>query len=148
MSHQNNALVGSWQVTVTSNQGPIGRSLGTFGADGTLVTSPPPVLPRPGAPGQFVFASSGHGAWAATGPDAAMLTFVGQAVDGQGTTAAIATVRASLKLAADGRTFSGKGSRVLSSPAGDVLATQQIMVEATRILAEAPEVVAAATAAA
>ena len=71
MSYQDNALVGSWQVTVTFTQAPPARSLGTFGADGTLITSPPPVLPRPGAPGEVVFASSGHGAWDATGPDAA-----------------------------------------------------------------------------
>lgn len=148
MSLQNNALVGSWQVTVTSPQGGPGSSLGTFGADGTLVTSPPPVLPRPGAPGEVVLASAGHGAWEATGPDAAMLTFVARAVDGQGNPAASMTVRAGIRLGADGRTFSGKGTRAFAGPDGNVLATQQITVQATRIVPEAPEAAAAATTAA
>ena len=139
MSHQNNALVGSWHVTVNSTKMPPVSSFGTFGADGTLVTSPPPVLPRPGAPGETVFTSSGHGAWAATGPDAAILTFVGQAVDGKGIPVGVMTVRASLGLSADGKAFSGEGARTFASPAGNVLASDKIVVQAARIAAEAPE---------
>ena len=139
MSRQNNALVGSWHVTVTSTQMPPVSSFGTFGADGTLVTSPPPVLPRPGAPGEVVFTSSGHGAWTATGPDAANLTFVGQGVDGKGIPVVVMTVRASLRLSADGKAFSGEGARTFASPGGHVLATDEIVVQAARIAAEAPE---------
>jgi hypothetical protein len=139
MSHRNNALVGSWHVAVTSTQMPPVNSFGTFGADGTLVTSPPPVLPRPGASGEIVFTSSGHGAWTATGPDAAILTFVGQSVDGKGIPVGTMTVRASLVLSADGKAFSGEGARTFASPAGNVLATDKIVVQAARIAAEAPE---------
>lgn len=138
MSHQNNALVGSWHVTVNSTKMPPVSSFGTFGADGTLVTSPPPVLPRPGAPGEMVFTSSGHGAWTATGPDAAILTFVGQSVDGKGIPVGTMTVRASLVLSAGAKAFSGEGARTFAGPGGNVLATDKIVVQAARIAAEAP----------
>jgi hypothetical protein len=148
MSQENNAFVGSWQVTVTPTQGPPVRSLGTFGADGTVVTSPPPVLPRPGAPGGVIFTSAGHGAWAAAGPDAAILTFVAQAADGQGNPFTTMTVRARLTLGAGGQTFGGEGARAFANPAGNVMATDQIAVQATRVVAEAPKSSATATPAA
>jgi hypothetical protein len=45
-------LVGSWRLTVTERQAPPFLAFGTFGADGTLVVSSPPVVPpSPRGPG-------------------------------------------------------------------------------------------------
>lgn len=131
-------FVGSWRAMVTLPQGPSFPSLVTFGADGTVTTSNQPVQPAPGAPGQVVFASAGHGAWEATGPDTAVFTFVVILASGQGNLVGFSTTRVTLTLGADGQTFSGEGVPTIADPAGNVLATFRAMVQATRIAAEAP----------
>ncbi|MGH2561188.1 MAG: hypothetical protein ACRDJH_19135 [Thermomicrobiales bacterium] len=132
-------LVGSWRVMAVSPDEPPELSLGTFGADGTVVTSPRPVFPpMPGGPGGVIFTSAGHGAWEATGPDTATVTFVVLTADGQGNQLFTVTVRATGTLGADGQTFSGEGTRTFTDPAGNTMMTQPVVVEATRIVAEAP----------
>src|SRR5687768_16070420 len=55
-------FVGSWRLTVTEAQVPPFIALGTFGADGTVVVSPPPVVPpSPHGPDTVVHTSAGHG---------------------------------------------------------------------------------------
>ena len=56
-------FVGSWRLTVAEAQAPPFLALGTFGADGTVVVSPPPVVPpSPHGPATVVHTSAGHGA--------------------------------------------------------------------------------------
>ena len=75
-------FVGSWLMVGTIAQGPTVLTLVTVGADGTVVSSGPPAEPPPsGAPYGVVFTSAGHGAWAATGPDTAVVTSVVQQSD-------------------------------------------------------------------
>jgi hypothetical protein len=141
-------FIGSWQVIVSFAEGPPSRSLGTIDADGTIVASIPPVMPWPGAPGDVLFLSSAHGAWEATGSDSAIVTFVGLVADGQGKLFGTATFRASATLDPDGETFSGSNLVTIADEAGNTVATRQGTIQATRIVAEAPEMPAAATPAA
>ena len=132
-------FVGSWRLNVTEAQAPPFLALGTFGAEGTVVVSPPPVVPpSPHGPATVVHTSAGHGAWEAAGPDAAIVTFVLLAADEQGNLFATRTVRASLTLGADGQSFSGKFEATVADPGGNVMATESGVIQATRIIAEAP----------
>jgi hypothetical protein len=55
---------------VTEAQAPPFLALGTFGADGNVVVSLPPVVPpSPHGPAKLVHTSVGHGAWEATVAD-------------------------------------------------------------------------------
>ena len=129
-------FVGSWRVTATDHEPPE-LSLGTFGADGTVVTSPRPVFPPFGPSGDEVYTSAGHGAWEATGPDTGIMTFVVLTADRHGNPLITVTVRANGTLAADGQTFSGEGSRTFTDPAGNIVGTEPAIVEGTRIVAGA-----------
>jgi hypothetical protein len=131
--------VGSWKVLASSAQGPAELSLATIGADGTLVTSPPPAFPAPDGSEAVIFTSAGHGAWAATGPDAGIVTFVVLMADGRGNLAGTVTVRCRSTLGADGQTFGGECTRTFADPAGRAMGTEQVTIQATRIVAEAPE---------
>lgn len=141
-------FVGSWRVTVTPPQGPPFLSLGTAGADGTMVVSPPPAQPAPDAPGGVTYMSTGHGAWEATGPETAIVTFVVSVADGQGNPFGTATIRADVALGSDGQTFSGVNVVTIADPAGNVVATISEPLQATRIVAEAPAMPATGTPAA
>jgi hypothetical protein len=138
-------FVGSWQVSVSFAEGPPSRSLGTIDADGTIVASIPPAMPWPGTPGDVLFLSSAHGAWEATGSDSAIVTFVGLVADGQGNLFGTATFRASATLDPDGETFSGSNMVTIADEAGNTVATRQGTIQATRIVAEAPEMLATGT---
>jgi hypothetical protein len=132
-------FVGSWRLTVTETQAPPFFALGTFGADGTVVVSPPPVVPpAPSGPGTVVHTSAGHGAWEATGPDSAIVTFMLLAADEEGNPFATRTVRASLMAGADGQSFSGEFEATIADPTGNVVATESGAIEASRLVAEAP----------
>lgn len=132
-------LVGSWRVTAAPAQGPPELVLGTFAADGSAVTAAPRVLPAPGGADGVVYTSSGHGAWEASGPDTAILTFIVLLADEQGNVVGTNTVRANIILGADARTFSGEFVWTIADPSGTTLVTIPGTVEATRIVAEAPE---------
>jgi len=139
-------FVGSWRLTVSEAQAPPFLALGTFGADGTVVVSPPPVVPAaPHGPAIVVHTSAGHGAWEATGPDTAIVTFMLLAADAEGNPFAIRTVRASLTLDADGQSIDGEFEATIADPAGNVMATESGVIRATRIIAEAPGTLAPTT---
>jgi hypothetical protein len=132
-------FVGSWRVIAVSPDEPPELSLGTFGSDGTVVTSPRPVFPPlPGGPGNVIFTSAGHGTWKATGAETGIATFDVLVADGQGNHLFTVTLRANATLGADGQTFRGEGTRAFADPAGTVVMTQPAVVEGTRIVAEAP----------
>lgn len=130
-------FVGSWRMTIFEAEGPPTLGLATFGADRTVVTAEHPVVTPPIAPG-VVFTSSGHGAWEPTGPDTAIVTFVGLGGDGQGSLFGTLTARASITLGAAGQTFSGEVAWTIADPGGNPLATYLGSLQATRIVAEAP----------
>jgi hypothetical protein len=93
-------------MTLFEAVGPPSLKLATFSADGTVVTAEHPVLTPPIAPG-VVFTSSGHGIWKTTGPHTIIVTFVGLGSMGQGILFGSATARSSIRIARDGRIFSG-----------------------------------------
>jgi hypothetical protein len=131
-------FVGSWRGDVTFTEGPPSYSLGTIDADGTIVVSIPPVMPWPGAPGDVLFTSSGHGAWEPTGADSAIVTFVALVADGQGNVFGTATIRASVTLDPGGQTFSGANVVTITDVSGNTVATRQGTIQGTRVVAEAP----------
>jgi hypothetical protein len=131
-------LVGSWRGDVTFTQGPPSYSVGTLDSDGTIVVSIPPVMPRPGAPGDVLYASSAYGAWEATGADSAIVSLVGLVADGQGNAFGAVTIRASVALDPSGETFSGSNVVTITDVAGHTVATRQGTIQGTRIVAEAP----------
>ena len=132
-------FVGSWLLTVAEAQVPPFLALSTFGADGTVVVSPPPVVPpSPHGPASVVHTSAGHGAWEATGANTAIVTFMLLAADEQGNLFATRTIRASLMLGTDGQRFNGEFEVTVADPTGNVMATESGAIQATRIIAEAP----------
>ncbi|HEY7032855.1 MAG TPA: hypothetical protein VH482_16040 [Thermomicrobiales bacterium] len=130
-------FVGSWRMTVFEAEGPPTLALATLGADGTAVIAEHPVVTPPFAPG-VVFTSGGHGAWMASGPTTANLTYVGLGSYGEGVLFGTATARSSITLSADGQTFGGEVVWDLADPKGYPLASYQGRFQATRIVAEAP----------
>jgi hypothetical protein len=133
-------FVGAWQVAVNLDQGSPEVSLGTFSADGTVVTAVSPVMPAPAdAQTPVVFTSGGHGVWEATGSGTAIITFVLLLADEQGQPVGTATVRGHLVLDTDAQTFRGDVVRSLADHAGTTLATIPGEVQGTRIVAAAPD---------
>lgn len=130
------SFVGSWLLTFFEDDGAPTLALATIGADGTVVTSEHPVVTPPIAAG-VIFTSSGHGAWKATGPDTAVVTFVGLGSYGEGILFGTATARSAITLGDDGQSFSGDVVWTVADPAGDSLATYPGTFQATRINAEA-----------
>jgi hypothetical protein len=143
MSEQR-GFVGSWRVLATDLQ-PAECSLGTFCADGSVLTSIPPLFPPVGDSSELMLTSGGHGAWAATGPDTAVVTFVVLAKDLHGNRLPTVTVRVNMQLGADGQSWSGEGTRTLTDADGKIVFTMPAIVQATRIVAEAPEEMLAGT---
>lgn len=139
-------FAGSWRVVISTADGRTFLTLSTFGADGTVLTSGLPAQPAPpGTPAGVVFVSTAHGAWEATGPDTANVTFVHLRASADGQPLGTITPRLSVTLGADGQTFSGEFVTTLADPAGKTLATFMGTVQATRIVAEAPGTPPAAT---
>jgi hypothetical protein len=134
----NQDFVGSWRLTVLEENGSTSQALVTNGADGTMVTSEHPVVTPPIADGP-VFASSGHGAWRATGPGTAVSTFVGLGCDGSGAFFGTVTIRTEITLDATGETFGGVFAATIADPTGQTMAVIPGTIQATRINAEAPE---------
>ena len=139
----NQDFVGSWRLTVVEANGSSSQGLATVGADGTMVTAEHPVVTPPIADGP-VFASSGHGAWRATGPETAVCSFVGLGCDGRGNFFGTVTIRSEITLGAGGETFSGEFAATIADPAGKTLAVFPGTIQATRIVAEASAVAALA----
>ena len=129
-------FVGSWLMTFFEEDGPPTLALATISADGTVITSEHPVVTPPVATG-VIFTSAGHGAWQATGPDTATVTFVGLGSYGDGALFGTATARSSITLGADGQSFGGEVVWTVAGPDGNVLATYPGAFSATRIVAEA-----------
>ena len=130
-------FVGSWRAAIFEDDGPPTQALFTLGADGTLVSAEHPIVTPPGA--GRVFTSSGHGAWAADGPDTAIATFVGLGSVDEGVLFGSVTIRTAITLDAGGQTCAGRFVATLADPDGNSLATFPGTLKATRIVAEAPE---------
>ena len=133
----NEDLVGSWRLTIVEANGSTSQALATIGADGTMVTAEHPVVTPPVADGP-IFASSGHGAWRATGPGTAVCSFVGLGCDGSGAFIGTVTIRAEVALNPGGETFGGEFAATIADPAGTTMGVIPGTIRAMRIAAEAP----------
>ena len=130
-------FVGSWLITFFEEDGPPTLALATLGADGTVVTAEHPVVTPPIAHGP-VYTSSGHGAWQATGPDSAIITFVGLGSYGEGVLFGTVTANATITLAPDRQAFDGAVRFTIADHGGNTLGTFPGSFRATRITPEAP----------
>ena len=131
-------FVGSWRVSVTGIPGaPVFPVLSTYMADSTTIHHGPAVQPAPpGSPFRFIYGSSGHGVWEATGADTAVVTFVVLNSDEHGNALGTLTVSGTQRLEAGGDAFTGRYVLTTADPAGGVLSTFSTTAEATRIRVE------------
>lgn len=146
-------IVGSWRITVTPDDPAAGRApgpaLATFGADGTMVASGPPViLTPPWAPFPKAIASAGHGTWEATGPQSVAYTFLLLLSEEGGTAYAVVTISGIAEVAADGNTFSSEYTATVVGMLGRTLASAHGMLSGERITVQPMATPMAATPAA
>ena len=109
--------VGSWHFTVSQSDGQAQAALLTFGADGTLIASGPPVSSDGGG---LTYNSAGHGAWQSDGSDGFAFTFEELQSNPQGRLASDITVDATGTLDASGATMSGQFVVTIAGPDGTV----------------------------
>jgi hypothetical protein len=132
------AFVGTWVATVTLPSGPIVQVV-AFDTDGTVVSVGPPARAiTPGDPSTVVFNSDAVGSWVSTGPRTSTVTFVRLNADAQGNYLGTTTVRSNQDLGDDGQSFTAEADIVTRDPAGMVMATRTVEVEAVRLEAEPP----------
>ena len=124
-------FVGAWRLTFDTPAGP-SQSLLTAMADGTVLFSGRPVSPAAGG-FPVIFSSAAHGAWQATGPATAALTWVGLVTDGEGTLLAVVTDSVEATLAPDGAAWVGSYSATVNDPDGNELYVGGATVRAERI---------------
>jgi hypothetical protein len=132
-------FAGSWRVIVSAADGRTFLTLTTYGADGTVLTSALPAQQAPpNTPPGVTFFSTAHGAWAATGPDTANVTFIHLRASAEGQPLGTTTIRLAVTLGADGGTFDGDYAATVADPKGNVVTTFAGTVQGMRIAAEAP----------
>ena len=123
-------LVGAWVID-TSAEDPAGPQEATVPPDVTVFTDEGTVIDS------TPFGGTGVGAWEATGPDAAALTFVIPVEEDDFAGSVI--IRATLELDATGETFSGPYSYTVVAADGTVVDAGRDMVRGTRITVEPVE---------
>jgi len=111
--------VGSWRFVVSQQAGRGQPALLTFGADGTVVVSDPPVSSDQGG---ITYNSAGHGVWQASGSDGFAFTFEELESTAQGGTASDLTVDATGTLDPSGTSMSGQFVVTVQGPDGTVYA--------------------------
>lgn len=127
---QEEALVGSWQVTVNPTGQPGAfKAMVTFAADGSLVhsediaTAAPPPL----------HTTTGHGAWIRMDENKFALRYVALVIRPPGAFGGTFTVRASPTVSDTADAFSGPFSAEVANPEGQLLLSLNGTVQATRI---------------
>jgi hypothetical protein len=126
----NHPLVGAWVID-TSAEDPAGPQEATVPPNVTVFTDEGTVLNA--APG----AGTDVGAWEATSPTAAAVTFVGLIEEEDFAGSVI--IRATMDLDATGETFSGSYSYTVVAADGTVVEAGRDMVRGTRITVEPVE---------
>ena len=124
-------FVGAWRVTFDTPTGP-SQSLLTVMGDGTLLFSGRPVSPAAGG-FPVIYSSTAHGAWQATGPTGAAMTWIGLVTDGEGVLLAVVTDSVEATLDATGNAWSGSYSASVNDPDGNELYVGGATVKAERI---------------
>jgi hypothetical protein len=126
-SRQAKALVGSWNVVVTTEaQGTTFPALLTFGGDGTMIADEPP----------SPFETSGHGNWVRTGRHEAAYTFVALVGSAEGPLSATYKVVGTLQRDAGSDTWSGPFKIDVLDPAGQLVFSDRGTFSLTRIAVE------------
>ena len=131
-------FIGTWVATVPLPSGSIVQVV-AFDEDGTVISVGPPVRAvTPGDPSTLVFNSDAVGTWLSTGPQTSTVTYVRLNSDAQGNYLGTTTVRSNQVLGDDGQSFTAQADIVTHDPAGKVMATRTVEVEAVRLEAEPP----------
>jgi hypothetical protein len=131
-------FVGAWVATVPLPTGAIVQVV-AFDEDGTVVSVGPPARAiTPGDPSTLVFNSDAVGSWVSTGLRTSTVTYVRLNADAQGNYLGTTTVRSNQDLGDDGQSFTAQADIVTRDPAGKVMSTRTVEVEAVRLEAEPP----------
>jgi hypothetical protein len=139
MAQQQHPAIGSWRIMLTPDGGESeNHALITLLADGSVISSPPPVERFPLAAEGVIFVSTGHGAWTGTGADRVELGFVGQGTNSRGELEGFGSVYATGQADTGGNSFSGRYHFEIAGPDGTVAATEDGTVRGMRITAADP----------
>ena len=133
MAAAGDSPVGAWRLTLAPVQGTPTPALITIGEHGTLITASLPVEPFLGAADRVIFVSAGHGLWKATGPKTMSFTIVGLAATERGSQAASALIAGRVEINPGGHLLSGTYHATVFDPAGMAMATEDGMLQASRI---------------
>jgi len=130
-------LTGSWVVAVSFEGSTplVLPNLVSFGADGTMSVTAPPLLPElPSAGGNQDAFSGGIGAWTQSGDGNAEARFAFLVTSADGTLASINTVRQSITLDLAGDSYSGTFSLDIADASGAITSTATGSLQGNRIV--------------
>lgn len=125
---------GSWHLTIRPEAGTQPQvSFATMFADGSLIVTPPAVEEFPLAPEGAVHVGTGHGEWRAHGSDQAAMAFEAQASNSVGHSLGLGRVDADLVIGESGSRFTGTYTFAFRNAGGEVIATEEGIVEGQKI---------------
>jgi hypothetical protein len=142
---EGSAFAGAWSVTITVTDGPSFPSSMTLGDKGTVQVVGIPAVPSQDGAG-VLFTSTALGAWEATGPNTAVITFTHFRSDQDGQFQGTLTPRQSITLSEDGQSFTGDYVTTFADAEGTEAFTVTGTLEGKRIVAEGPEAAGTPTA--
>ena len=127
------SIVGSWRTTVTID-GAHHINLTTFSSDGVVlnVFSSPLVAPS-GSTHKLEYFTTAFGAWREAQSGSVDLTFETLGVDESGNPVGSHVISATVAVATDGASFSGRFTVAILDPTGNQVASISGTVEAIRI---------------
>jgi hypothetical protein len=127
-------VVGTWREIAMTEGAPPLHLTTVFTSDGTIIGAGAPAFPS--EPGVVTFIGPGTGVWEATGPNSVAYTVDLMLADAEGMPAGRLTVHGTREVSADGQTFTGDYTNVISAPDGTVLFSIPGVDEGTRLTVE------------
>jgi hypothetical protein len=127
-SNQEEKLLGSWQVKVTTPTQGTFPALLTFTTDGSLIAD---------EPGSSPFETSGHGNWIGKSSEEIAYTFVALIGSTNGSLSATIKVVGTLKFDSGKDSWSGPFKIDVTDPSGQVMVSDRGIFNLTRIAVEA-----------
>jgi hypothetical protein len=132
-------VVGTWREIATLEGAPPLDLTTVFTSDGTIIGAGAPASQM--EPGVVMFIGPGTGVWEATGPNSVAYTVDLMLADAEGMPAGRLTVHGTREVSADGQTFTGEFTNVISAPDDTVLFTVSGVDEGIRLTVEPAPVV-------
>ena len=127
-------IVGTWRETAITEGSPPLDLTTVFTSDGTIIGAGAPIFPL--EPGVVTFVGPGTGVWEATGLNSVAYTVDLMMADAEGMPTGRLTVHGTREVSADGQSFTGEYTNVISAPDGTVLFSVPGTDEGTRLTVE------------